>query len=538
MEVNYNIVKNRNIADLLILTVTDIETEVFLRHLSPISDEGVLTIKKDTRTYTIGKLGQFNVIHCRCGNMGTQEVQSSTLVTRNAIDDWKCVKAVIMVGIAFGMYNEDGDENKQKFSDVLVSSKVFPYENQKLKEGSVEYRGSWHNANDVLVDAFKQIADTWSTKNLDGENVAIEICPLLSGEKLVDDPAARNLLKEKFVEARGGEMEGIGLAASCQDANIPWILLKSICDFADGKKGVNKDAKQYNAAESASLALKSLLQRDDLLSPLMQQCKSNYFHKPDQEFAETVLFDNYSEQSEPYYYIRPIDEQLERFTQVKGCWVYGKSGVGKTIALQRALDRQGIKYSTIILATFIGSSIEKMFRYIYEEVCDSFEEEPNPAYTELHDISKALGCLVDKHVGKGDYYLLIEEIPLSNDGSKEFSDFVQKLCALIITNSIKGRTANIKFILSSISSPLDSIKGQQGKVITKMKFVEMPEWSVEDCKALWEIITKELNYELQDMTIEEFVTKMGNSPRNIKDCLRSLILLDNRIISEETLASL
>ena len=37
-------------------------------------------------------------------------------------------------------------------------------------------------------------------------------------------------------EAIGGEMEGVGLSAAAIRSRVPWILAKSICDWADGQK--------------------------------------------------------------------------------------------------------------------------------------------------------------------------------------------------------------------------------------------------------------------------------------------------------------
>jgi len=46
-------------------------------------------------------------------------------------------------------------------------------------------------------------------------------------------------------------MEGAGVYSACQDNHTDWILVKSICDFADGKKGNKKEEKQALAIEVA-----------------------------------------------------------------------------------------------------------------------------------------------------------------------------------------------------------------------------------------------------------------------------------------------
>lgn len=539
MEVNYDCLRDKNIADFLILTVTDIETEELVKLLQPISKQGTLSVNVHDRNYVVGKLGQYNVIHRKCPNMGTQEVGSSTLVTKNALEDWPCIKAVFMVGIAFGMYNED---NNQHFSDVLVSNKVYPYENQKCKsDGSIIYRGTWHNADERLINAFREIADNWTFCNLTEEKVRIEICPLLSGEKLVDDLEYRNKLKESFIEARGGEMEGIGLASACEDMNKPWILIKAICDFADGNKADNKDEKQHNAAMSAGSALLTVLHRPDLLKTLHQGNCSDffYFEQTAPEIVDMVLFETYSSENEPYYHLRDVDETILNSTKVKGCWVYGKSGVGKTIALQRALGNLNVDYLLIDLSTFVGKPIEEMFKYVYEEVCLKFDEEPNFELEGLHRYSKEIGKIVEKNIVSGDFYIMIEEIPLCSDTNmSEFQAFVQQLCAVVISNNIFPRKVRTKFILSSIASPVEFINAAQQKIETRLRFIEMPEWTIEDCKHLIELITPMIQFEFGDIDENDFIMRMEKSPRKIKEVFKDLLLLEKRVINEKTLSLL
>ena len=157
--------------------------------------------------------------------MGTQETGASTITTANALSDWPCVKGVIMVGIAFGMYNEDRDEVKQKFGDVLIANKIFPYENQRInKNGETKERGKEHFANSSFIDAFSVVKRGWERLNIFGEKTNIEICPLLTGEKLVDNLQWRNNLKELHKDYRGGEMEGMGIVSACEDKQLPSII--------------------------------------------------------------------------------------------------------------------------------------------------------------------------------------------------------------------------------------------------------------------------------------------------------------------------
>jgi len=80
----------------------------------------------------------------------------------------------------------------------------------------------------------------------------VHIGLLLSGEKLVDNYDFREQLRQLEPEAIGGEMEGAGLYAAAQRKRVDWLVIKAICDWADGEKGYQKQQRQQIAAENAA----------------------------------------------------------------------------------------------------------------------------------------------------------------------------------------------------------------------------------------------------------------------------------------------
>jgi nucleoside phosphorylase len=56
----------------------------------------------------------------------------------------------------------------------------------------------------------------------------------------VDNVDYRDQLRMLEPEAIGGEMEGVGLYTAAQNAKVDWILVKAICDWADGNKSGEK----------------------------------------------------------------------------------------------------------------------------------------------------------------------------------------------------------------------------------------------------------------------------------------------------------
>lgn len=534
MQVNYQSLCHENVADFLVVTATDVETANVLHLLTPISQIGLLSVSNEGMNYTIGRLGKFNVIHCQCKEMGTQGVGSSTLTVSNALRHWSCLKAVIMVGIAFGLYDDNKD---QHIGDVLIASEIIPYENQRLGKGNTKYRGKRLYANHIFLDAIKIIKADWKEYNLYTERTKVEICPLLSGEKLVDNLEYRNKLKSEFVDARGGEMEGIGIAAAANNAGKPWLLLKGICDFGDGNKSTDKENRQACAAYLAAKVCELALNNETILSTICQGKRSEYLYHIDKNFVNKVLFFRYEDDCEQFYLERDVDHIIENALKVKGCWISGETGIGKSVALTRVLRKNGKQMLLVDLSCCGENPLDDLFQTIYELLCEKVGEERNTHLYTFNDCVREISQLIRKYFQDEEFYFFIEEIPISPRDVPKFQAFVNMFCAFVIQNTFQANNANVKFILSSLRSPLDCIVDYQEKVKSYIKFIEMDNWNKEECMSLTNKLVEILGFRWGDVTVDEFAS-MHTTPRKIKDTLKSLFQLGIFTINHKDLNNL
>lgn len=159
-------------------------------------------------------------------------------------------QAVILVGIAFGV-----DQRKQAIGDILVSRQLLLYESQRIGEGKITPRGDRPHASSWLINYLNSAHLYWREPG-----IAVRFGLVLSGDKLVDNLDYREQLKQFGPEAIGGEMEGAGLYVACQDAKVDWILVKAICDWADGHKAEDQEARQRVAARNAATFVAHALQ--------------------------------------------------------------------------------------------------------------------------------------------------------------------------------------------------------------------------------------------------------------------------------------
>jgi len=520
---------HRNVADVLIVTATKVETERLHNRFEAICDQGILKVKTGNQIYFLGKLNGYNIVHCQCGSMGTQGEKSSILTVKDALLTWPEVKCVIMVGIAFGMYDDEG----QHYSDVLVSTKIFPYENQRLnKDDSVDYRGEPIYACQKLIDAFNVVAANWAWKNTNDESTKIEVCPILSGEKLVDNLRHRNKLKTAFPEYRGGEMEGIGVASVCTGENKSWILLKGICDFADGNKREYKKQKQSDAADAAVRACYLAFGTDNFASLIGDKIKFQYQH--DEIDLSKVFFIHYDLECEPYYLVRKIDNEIFPFIKKKSCWVYGTSGMGKSELLTRNILFNGLNVISVDLSLCSRLDVDNAFTKIYERICDYFEVN-SAKNLNYEQTVEAISKILKERFDNDSIYLLIDEIPYSN--GKILSDFVEKICSMINFIKRNYRTIHVYFMLSSIVSPL-KILGD-ANVINKynqlIKFIEVNDWSHEECMNLIKMLTACSGLTITEDICDKLIKRVKFNPREIKTALHDARAIDIFDIDESAL---
>ncbi len=253
--------------DVLLLTVTDPEREAVLSMMRPLpGEQEVLQGSIAQITYRFGLFGNYYVAQTE-STMGSVGRAGSLATTMHAINELK-PKAVLLLGIAFGV-----NRNKQRLCDVLVAESIFSYELQKIQTGIIINRGRETPCGLTLSERFRTRRLGWELPCA-ARPVKVHQGLVLSGEKLINDKDFRDRLIEKFPSAVGGEMEGAGAydaAERAKDTEI--ILIKAICDWADGSK--NDRAQPYAAYAAVSLAHYVLIQPDVLSALGVQDVPEN-----------------------------------------------------------------------------------------------------------------------------------------------------------------------------------------------------------------------------------------------------------------------
>lgn len=236
--------KLKSKCDVLLVTVTDIETESLLETAKTLTNRDYQERSGQIKTYfDLGVIGGAQVFAVR-SEMGSDTIGGSLLTVKDAILEVK-PSAVIMVGIAFGV-----NPKKQKISDILVAKQLLAYDPQRV--GTTETGAPKTILRGDKLPCSTKLLDCFRTTRLRWKKVEVSFGLMLSGQKLIDNIGFRDQLLAMAEEAIGGEMEGAGLYVACQQSKIDGILVKAICDWADGEKGVGKEQNQKTAAQNAA----------------------------------------------------------------------------------------------------------------------------------------------------------------------------------------------------------------------------------------------------------------------------------------------
>ncbi len=226
-------------ADILLVTATEVESRAVLKVAGESTGHPSSSLEVGNGTYR--DLGMVNgkkvwLVQSEMGAGGPGGAQETVGQAIREVNP----EEVIMVGIAFGSNRE-----KHEIGDVLVAKQLHMYEPQRRSTDRAIPRGDKASASPRLLQRFRNAKLDWQVAN-------VHFGLVLSGEKLIDDDEFVRELLSHEPEAIGGEMEGAGLYVPCLATKKDWILVKAVCDWADGKKSEDKTKRQLKAARNAA----------------------------------------------------------------------------------------------------------------------------------------------------------------------------------------------------------------------------------------------------------------------------------------------
>lgn len=230
----------------------------------------------DANVYTNGKLGPHDVVLCCLSGIGKGNAASAASSLRVS---YPSVQLALLVGIC-GAVRFTSDGTSVSLGDVILSDRVVEYDFGRRypdgfeREKNIKETSGRHTRETraILADlktkeTSKQFRDrvyqylstlqthrdgVWQRPNNEDDTLSDTYTPSMhigtmgSGDTVVKSADYRNKLATDE-DMIGFEMEGAGIWD-----NIPCIIIKGVCDYADSQK--NKIWQDYAAATGASAA--------------------------------------------------------------------------------------------------------------------------------------------------------------------------------------------------------------------------------------------------------------------------------------------
>jgi len=217
------------------------EEVAFIKEISDIvSAKNILGLD-----FFIGKYGSNSVVIVKSG-IGKVNAAACTQV----LIDHFAVDCVINIGVAGAVYNEIN------VGDVVVSTDAVEHDMDCSVFGDPigtipRMDESFFKADEELIEAAVNAGEALENQKVFKGRVA-------SGDQFISSVEKKNFLWSNF-KAYCAEMEGAAIAHVSYLNKIPFVIIRSISDKADGSADVSFDEFKEVAAKNSSIILEGLL---------------------------------------------------------------------------------------------------------------------------------------------------------------------------------------------------------------------------------------------------------------------------------------
>lgn len=180
---------------------------------------------------------------------------NAAIAVKKAVDYYN-VNKVVLTGICGGI------DKKMNYGDIIISEQIVDYELAKIQKDGAQVRWNVYRGDFGLMQGMKMFkSDAWFSylkkafpdKAVEKPNVYSGI--VLSGNKVIANYKEIKQFKKTWSKALAVEMEACGIAMTLHQMKnaISFVMVKSICDFADSEK--NDDWQEYASYVAAVFIL-------------------------------------------------------------------------------------------------------------------------------------------------------------------------------------------------------------------------------------------------------------------------------------------
>jgi predicted alpha/beta hydrolase family esterase len=233
------------------------------------------------------------------------------------------------------------------------------------------------------------------------------------------------------------------------------------------------------------------------------------------------LFFRYQQKCERFYYVRQVDEVIEQALSGSNIWLSGPAGMGKTVALTRAILNKGWTVYYFSLDGFLELSATDLMKEICRQLMDrlGISDEVLNKSTSLAEILRCISAAFQSVVGEKKVAMFIEEIPIVC--TEEYSRFLDLAYHLSMIQDTCQGNLEVVWVFSSIIDPIAFAQREHVKLQERYAFLKVGTWKPIELRELLTVIDKELQFEFTGQETEEILAASKNSPRYLKMLLKT-----------------
>jgi nucleoside phosphorylase len=246
---------------ILVLTVNDVESDVFLRYMS--DRYKVKNVKRyimGELTFAIICIGNYTIIHSKLHDKGDEQTRRAV----NAFGKIFDLYYVVLLGVCYGV------DCKMELATVVVADHVIGYrvdfrdDNDDLSFDI--YEEFDEKPQSKLISRiqgyynFCQINNLLCTDIEDNYSISIKTGKILSANSLISSKRVKDAIVDSFGNAKphplGGEMEACGIFKSnFYEVKKNWFMIKSFCDWGERKNSFGNSEMEIERNKDSIQAL-------------------------------------------------------------------------------------------------------------------------------------------------------------------------------------------------------------------------------------------------------------------------------------------
>ena len=242
---------------------------------------------------------------------------------------------------------------------------------------------------------------------------------------------------------------------------------------------------------------------------------------------QTILFNHYTKKNEHYYLERENDINFNKTLKISNIWLFGKSGAGKTALVNRNLTQSQIKYCFCDLSPTTITNSNDVLIEILVNIEEEFNKERN---LNEKNVLKQISQILCENDSK-EIVIVIDELSVSDENI--IKNIASDLIKLVTHFSNQSTKDELKFVISTISNPMDIIKNKS-KASDFFQYI-----CCDSCDKyiaeLFDILSNSIGLDIEESK-DLILQSSENSPRILKNIFRKIITSDNT--SPKTIANL